>query len=323
MLDSISNQAGFSPVLLYHKDELRIFQSKDLDGYANFMVFSVFPGIQMVFIDAHRFHILLPLSEEKEPIFSIQYCKEASLHGTWDGYAYTLKEGALGIFCPCKASDSSYLYFPSGIYKGLVVHVNLKESPPCLSHLLDGMHVWPARIPYTLCKDCPCCILKSSPEIQAIFSPLYLQSAFRQPAYHKLKILELFLYLNQIAQQDQPQGSAASLPAIYVRQAKEISGYLLGHLDTYIPLKKLGQIFHISPSHLKAIFLSVYGISPSQYQRKEKMKVAAQLLLETEYSIQEIAGTLGYDNASKFSAAFRSVTGVTPRQYRKEGRSLS
>lgn len=50
--------------------------------------------------------------------------------------------------------------------------------------------------------------------------------------------------------------------------------------------------------------------------------VEADYIEETEYSMAEIAGMLGYDNPSKFAAAFRSVVGCSPRKYKKSSERM-
>ena len=52
--------------------------------------------------------------------------------------------------------------------------------------------------------------------------------------------------------------------------------------------------------------------------RAQKMQSAAQILLHTAKSIDEIAEDFGYENESKFSAAFKKIMGDTPSIYRKE-----
>ncbi|NDR56295.1 helix-turn-helix domain-containing protein [Aliiruegeria sabulilitoris] len=46
-----------------------------------------------------------------------------------------------------------------------------------------------------------------------------------------------------------------------------------------------------------------------------QMKRAEALLLETDYSAQEIAGCLGYQEVNSFRRAFRSWAGMTPTEY--------
>ena len=48
------------------------------------------------------------------------------------------------------------------------------------------------------------------------------------------------------------------------------------------------------------------------------MRAAALRLRETEDSVLEIAGALGYGNGSKFAKAFREVMGTSPAAYRRQ-----
>ena len=42
------------------------------------------------------------------------------------------------------------------------------------------------------------------------------------------------------------------------------------------------------------------------------------LLEETDKSISEIAGIVGYDNSSKFAKVFKDKMGCTPTEYKKQ-----
>ncbi|MCS4474516.1 helix-turn-helix domain-containing protein [Clostridium botulinum] len=47
------------------------------------------------------------------------------------------------------------------------------------------------------------------------------------------------------------------------------------------------------------------------------MEQAIRFLSHDEMSIHNIATTLGYESASKFSAAFKKIYGITPSAFRK------
>ncbi len=51
--------------------------------------------------------------------------------------------------------------------------------------------------------------------------------------------------------------------------------------------------------------------------KRYRIHAAVHELEAGKHSITEIAGMVGYENASKFTAAFKSVMGCTPREYRK------
>ncbi|MBQ8401018.1 MAG: helix-turn-helix domain-containing protein, partial [Clostridia bacterium] len=54
----------------------------------------------------------------------------------------------------------------------------------------------------------------------------------------------------------------------------------------------------------------------------QKMQKAAQVLIHTERSIDDIAEDFGSINESKFSAVFRKIMGDTPSVYRNEHTKL-
>ena len=73
----------------------------------------------------------------------------------------------------------------------------------------------------------------------------------------------------------------------------------------------------MNPATLKAVFKSVYGTSIAAHMREHRMEQAAKMLRETDLSIAEIAGLIGYDSQSKFTAAFKEYFGKLPKDYRR------
>jgi AraC-like DNA-binding protein len=53
------------------------------------------------------------------------------------------------------------------------------------------------------------------------------------------------------------------------------------------------------------------------YMRQYRMQESAVLLSNTSQSVTLIAGSVGYENPSKFAAAFKAVMNMTPLEYRK------
>lgn len=50
------------------------------------------------------------------------------------------------------------------------------------------------------------------------------------------------------------------------------------------------------------------------------MSAASLALREGNQPVAEIAASVGYENASKFSAAFKNFLGETPLEYRRQSR---
>ena len=64
---------------------------------------------------------------------------------------------------------------------------------------------------------------------------------------------------------------------------------------------------------------AVYGISPMQELIHIRIEKARRLLLETPFTIQEIATQAGFYDLNNFMRIFKKKTGLTPGQYRKNG----
>ena len=98
--------------------------------------------------------------------------------------------------------------------------------------------------------------------------------------------------------------------------AAAVQEYLDAHPEKRIPLSELETIFHVSGTQIKSAYRETFGASLYADTKRRKMRAAAEALRSSERTVLEIAGSLGYDNASKFAAAFRSVYGASPTEYR-------
>ena len=58
-------------------------------------------------------------------------------------------------------------------------------------------------------------------------------------------------------------------------------------------------------------------IKPQQLIKKARMKLAAEMLLSSAFSIDEILFKVGYDNRSTFYTNFKETYGCTPKEYRE------
>ena len=105
-------------------------------------------------------------------------------------------------------------------------------------------------------------------------------------------------------------------------RAHEILGaavrdYLDGHPERRVTLGELETEFRVSGTTIKSAYRETFGASLYADTKRRKMHAAAEALRGSDRTVLEIAGSLGYDNASKFAAAFRSVHGVSPTEYRE------
>ena len=133
--------------------------------------------------------------------------------------------------------------------------------------------------------------------------------------YFRIKLLELFYHIKQLRIEDQYEATYYAKEQIEI--IKRIRQELIENLDKKISIEELLRKEPMSKVTFQAIFKQIYGDTPYAHIKKYKMNLAAVYLQETDQSITQIAGELGYSNISKFARAFQEVFGMLPKDYRK------
>ena len=81
--------------------------------------------------------------------------------------------------------------------------------------------------------------------------------------------------------------------------------------------EELSHLVHLSTTKLTRGFSSFYGMPIHQYIIEQRLTQAAQLLLEGDRNVSEIAAIVGYGKPSNLAAAFKKRYGVAPKNYRE------
>jgi Transcriptional regulator containing an amidase domain and an AraC-type DNA-binding HTH domain len=76
----------------------------------------------------------------------------------------------------------------------------------------------------------------------------------------------------------------------------------------------------LSMAHVSRQFHTYVGFSPIQYLNKLRIEQSMFLLVNTDLSMNKIAGQSGFANGNYYSKAFRKLVGMTPTQYRNSFR---
>ncbi len=316
--------------------------------------YQVFPGIKLVYNDAHIQSYSAGVTSSAKPeseqlpisapagelptaarsssesaacgadsitgnIIEINHCREGRMECNFkDEFCY-ITPGDLLIACTDSAPRTAY--FPLKHYHGISVLIDIDCAPNCLSCFLDDVTVQPKALAEKFCSKQNCFVARSNPSFQHIFSELYSVPQEIQKGYFKVKILELLLFLSAL-DTNQDELSTRTYSRTQVALAKEVSKYLMENMEERITLEQLSEHFHVSGTHIKNTFKGVYGVSLYSFIRTQKMESAAYLLEYTDKSILEIAGKHGYDNGSKFASAFRDVKGMAPNEYRNVNKKI-
>jgi len=100
-------------------------------------------------------------------------------------------------------------------------------------------------------------------------------------------------------------------------QRLRINRYVVDHMAEGLVPEDLALEAGLSLDYFSRLFRIAYGTSPRSYLKRERARLAALQLLETDLSVAAVARQSGTDNVSLFCRQFRDVMGCTPTEYRR------
>lgn len=306
---------GTARMKQYREDGATVYCVNDPDVQIKRTCYCVFHGIDLIYNDIHAEKSLADLTADPRNLLEINHCRDGRMECCVDGESFYLAPGDISIHR--LGSNDREVSIPTGHYHGITIQIDLDQSPKCMSCFLEDVDVQPEAIASKyLPPGCGYYVLRQLPAIEHIFSELYALPSTVRRGYFKVKILELFLFLEGLERME-PASEQKRLSEAQVVLAKNVCSYLTEHINQRITVAEIAEQFGVSLSRIKSCFFGVYGTSVHAYMREQRMHEAAKLLRGTDRTVLDIAGQFGYDNGSKFADAFRSVMGVTPSQYRK------
>ena len=131
------------------------------------------------------------------------------------------------------------------------------------------------------------------------------------------KLLELLsIYLGEVLELDILMGKNISMSKTERTAIMEAKRIIDSKLAFAPSCEELSRLVHLSVTKLTRGFSSFYGMPIHQYIIEQRLTQAAQLLLEGDWNVSEIAAIVGYGKPSNFAAAFKKKYGVAPKNYR-------
>ena len=83
-----------------------------------------------------------------------------------------------------------------------------------------------------------------------------------------------------------------------------------------LTLHELAQCANMSDSHFFSVFKKAMGLSPIAYVNQYRCSLAAELLLQSDKTITEIADLVGVNDPVYFSKLFKKLHQLSPSSYR-------
>ena len=105
--------------------------------------------------------------------------------------------------------------------------------------------------------------------------------------------------------------------AISIHVRKSID-YIYDNLHKPVTVNELAERQNLSPGYFSRLFQKEMGMNVNQFINETKIKTAQNMLCYSDFSMMDIALSLGYSSQSAFSASFKKVVGMSPKSYRDQ-----
>lgn len=102
-------------------------------------------------------------------------------------------------------------------------------------------------------------------------------------------------------------------PAWLARAEREIAA----RLPEPVSVAGLAQTLGIHPAHLTRAFHAAHGCGVSEFVRRRRVQMAAEMLAAGRGAICDIAQRAGFHDQAHLTRSFRDVLGTTPHAYRQ------
>lgn len=280
--------------------------------------YSIFPGIDLIFMDFNCSDIFDEPNEMRN-VLEIRHYQEGRVEFEFEGdkvFHLQQDESCVNGMLNMPARYSFPFDYCSGL--SLVLDKNsmteVTRSQLALFQIdisvleedLDTAHQW--------------YICKTPPSMCHVFEELYAAKEHETSQYFRIKVLELLYHATKLRKEDRV--AATYYAREHIEIVKRVRKAMLKDLSRSTPLEQFLRGEAISTVTFQTIFKQIYGRSPYAYLKHYRMNSAAVQLRESNESINQIALSLGYSNASKFARAFRDVFGVLPKDYRTAQKAI-
>ncbi len=89
------------------------------------------------------------------------------------------------------------------------------------------------------------------------------------------------------------------------------------HFSEGVNVKKVASALHMSPGHLRRLFLKLHGETPKKVFLRATIDEACRMLAKGDTTMKEVAAQCGFAGFSEFYRAFKRHTGQSPSEWRK------
>ncbi len=106
----------------------------------------------------------------------------------------------------------------------------------------------------------------------------------------------------------------------YIKRINQVIDFVEHNLDQDLSLANLSKKAYFSSFHFHRIFSAVMSETVNVLvNRKRIERIAAKILVEKDYSLNELADQYGFNNPNSFSRSFKKFYGMSPTEFKTKG----
>lgn len=231
--------------------------------------------------------------------YQLLYVSSGKAFFTFDGQEQEAQAGSMALYRP--GESQRYFYYAEDEPEVCWIHF----SGSAASEMLDKIGFSQSHI----------LSLGHSFNFSELFGRIIVELQLKRPCFEEflcLLLQELFWGI---------QRSQLEFSADRFRNQKEMEESVRFFNESFsqdICIEEYAKNQHMSVCWFIRCFKRYMGTTPMQYLTSIRIGKAKELLKNTNYSIQEISGLVGYENPLYFSRIFHKQTGHSPSAYRKE-----
>ncbi len=106
------------------------------------------------------------------------------------------------------------------------------------------------------------------------------------------------------------------------RIAIEAAQYLEENRNPFVSIPTAAKHFSLSRNRFTKVFTDFWHVPPQEYLIGRRIHKAKNLLIETDWTLSEIATSLGYSDHFFFARQFKEKTGLSPGTFRSSRRAV-
>ena len=100
----------------------------------------------------------------------------------------------------------------------------------------------------------------------------------------------------------------------------KILPYIKEYLSESLSVEQIAEHAALNPQYMMRMFKKKTGKSILSYVSEQRIALAKEMLLKTDWSLEVITEKIGYISPAHFGALFKRMEGISPGQYRKKYR---